>query len=739
MSRETDSSSSGPQGRGGAAYPSGTPPYGSRQYPSLHPSQDGSDENPESVDPPRPEEPKTETTLTTRIRINIPGSRPIPPVVMRTPMAESDISGGGRSDAERTGATPRPGTPPAAPGTGASGGAGTGPSDRSGGPGSGSNGGAPADRSRDGGPAADPTPAEKPAREKSGSDWFAPRKAPTAGPATAGQGGPGAPGGPGGAGGPGGQSGPGGAGGPGAGGPGSSGPGGPGGPGGASDGGAGPSRPDLPYFSDAPKSGGGPGAPGSGPGRSALDSYGTEPPGGGPRATPGPGMRTPGPSGPTTGPATGASSLTPNLDGVPGLGGPGPMVPGTPGGVPPRMSDDTAILTPQAPAPEPGPGGHVSGDTLTSGIPVVPSEPRTPFPGGPGTPGAPVTGHGGPGGPGVPTPGPTAPRPASQTASAPAAPAKKGRSKLVLLGVAAVVLLGIAYGAGLLLNHAEVPKGTTVLGVDIGGGTKEEAVTKLEAALGERAKTPLTLSVDGKEEKLDPEKAGLTLDSQETVRGAAGSDYNPVSVIGSLFGGERPADPVIPVDEEKLGVALTDLAGASGSANDGTIRFEPNKAVAVPGKPGKTLDAGQSLISVRDAYRAQVQTGQAKVVELPVTTSEPTITQAELNRAMKEFAEPAMSDLITIKAGPKQIQFGPARSLPQILSMKPVDGRLVDVYDKKAIETLLDGVFDGIMAVKADGKKHQVGPDDVAQAMKTALTGKTPAERTVTINLTGEG
>lgn len=98
-----------------------------------------------------------------------------------------------------------------------------------------------------------------------------------------------------------------------------------------------------------------------------------------------------------------------------------------------------------------------------------------------------------------------------------------------------------------------------------------------------------------------------------------------------------------------------------------------------------------------------------------------------------------MSGLITIKAGPKQIQFGPARSLPQILSMKAVDGKLVDVYDKKAIDTLLDGVFDGIMAVKGDGKKHQVGPDDVAQAMKTALAGKTPAERTVTIDLTGQG
>ncbi|MDX3594973.1 hypothetical protein PV749_27995 [Streptomyces sp. ID03-2B] len=720
MSRETDSSSSGPQGRGGAAYPSGTPPYGSRQYPSPHPSQDGSDENPESVDPPRPEEPKTETTLTTRIRINIPGSRPIPPVVMRTPMAESDIAGG-RSDTERTGATPRPGTPPSAPAAGVGGG--SGPSVRSA---AGPDGGAPADRSRDGGPAADPTPAEKPAREKSGSDWFAPRKAPAGGAGAAAQG-AGASGGPGGApsgpGGPGSAPGTGGPGGPGAGGLGGPGAGNPTGPGGD----AGRSRPDLPYFSDAPQPGGAPG----GPGRSALDAFGAD--------APGPGARTPGPSGPTTGPVTGTSSLTPNLDGVPGLGGPGPMVPGVPGGVPPRMSDDTAILTPQAPAPEPGPGGHVSGSTLTSGIPVVPSEPRTPFPGGPGTPGGPPAGGpGGPGGPGVPAPGPAAPRPAQQSAAAPA-PAKKGRSKLVLLGVAAVVLLGIAYGAGLLLNHAEVPKGTTVLGVDIGGGTKEEAVAKLDAALGERAKKPLQLSVDGKEEQLDPAKAGLTLDSQETVRGAAGSDYNPVSVIGSLFGGERPADPVIPVDEEKLGVALTDLAGASGSASDGTIRFEPNKAVAVPGKPGKTLDAGQSLISVRDAYRAQVQTGQERLVELPVTTSEPTITKAELDRAMREFAEPAMSGLITIKAGPKQIQFGPARSLPQILSMKAVDGRLVDVYDKKAIDTLLDGVFDGIMAVKGDGKEHQVGPDDVAQAMKTALAGKTPAERTVTIDLTGQG
>ncbi|MYV54744.1 hypothetical protein GT042_19970, partial [Streptomyces sp. SID3212] len=324
------------------------------------------------------------------------------------------------------------------------------------------------------------------------------------------------------------------------------------------------------------------------------------------------------------------------------------------------------------------------------------------------------------------------PRP--KAAAAPA-PRKKGRSKLVLLTVALVVAAGGLYGAGLLMNHSAVPKGTTVLGVDIGGGTRDQAVNTLDDRLGKLAATPMELSVGGKTEKLPPDKAGLTLDSQATVRNAAGSDYNPVSVIGSLFGGKRIVEPVIPVDEEKLSVALTDLAGVSGSAREGTIRFEPGKAVAVPGKAGESLDVQRSMLSVRDAYRAQVQTGKVAVVELPVVTRQPSISQAEIDRAMKEFAEPAMSDLVTIQAGGKQIQFGPAKSLPKILSMKAVDGKLVEYYDRKAIDQLLEGVFDGITITRADGQEHPVNSADVALAMQKALRGKTPAERTQEIDL----
>ncbi|MFF2775851.1 hypothetical protein ACFVU3_13150 [Streptomyces sp. NPDC058052] len=736
--RETDSSSSGAQGRGGAAYPSGTQPYGSRQYPSLHPTQDAQEETSAAPAAP-PEEPKTETTLTTRIRINIPGSRPIPPVVVRKPVAGAsadDVAAAAEPERPAPAPAPEPEPEPA-----------------------------PA-------PVAPEPPQAGPdaAKAKETSDWFAPRKnagpapagAPAAAPTPAPAPAPKALGGP--------QT--------------------------SGTGFAGSATAGVPTVGSAPSSRpvsnplydtgtlpGYDGTPAAGvplydgpqPGTPSPDGtpaggtprYDGTPAGGTPRYDGTPAAGTPRydgqPTGPTTGPASGIADLgggaprrpaMPRRPGAPAAGGPmggppapGGPVPGGPGpygaGGPPRMSDDTAILTPQQPAPTPGAGrpgpggpggGQVSGDTLTSGIPVVPPAA--------GRPGA------APGGDGRPAPAPRPgrqeeaqqPAPAPRPAPKPApAPAKKGRSKLVLLAVGVVAVAGVAYGAGLLLNHSDVPKGTTVLGVDIGGGTKEEAVDKLETTLGKRAAAPLQLTVGGKKVQLAPDKAGLSLDSQETVRNAAGSDYNPVSVIGSLFGGERVAKPVFPVDDEKLAVALQDLAGSSSSATEATILFAPNKVTAVEGKPGQGIDVQRSMISVKDAFRAQVETGRGNVVELPVSVRKPTVTQAELDRAMKEFARPAMSGRITIRAGGKEIDFGPARSLPQILSMKAVDGHLVEVYDKKAITRLLEGTFDGVMITKGDGSKHEVSADDVAFVMRDALRGKSKAERTATIDLTGKG
>ncbi|MEW2611484.1 hypothetical protein AB0937_15045 [Streptomyces sp. NPDC047880] len=818
MSRETDTPSSGPNGRGGAAYPSGTPPYGT---PTV--SDAGTDAGRSAT---RPEERKTETTLTTRIRINIPGSRPIPPVVVRKPVAETE----GTADTDTRGETSTaPGTAPSP---------------------------APAE------PAAEPP---QQGDDKPASDWFAPRKSGggKGGPGSGSTNGAGMPGGSRPAAGAPGTAAPGsGAGASGGARPGTGRPGGvvgsmgaPGGsrsggtngaglPGGATGGpvapghgggtgsfdvtealaagplgsgsrpapgGAEPRRDDLPYFSENGRDGqnrqdgqngqGGYGGPAGGPGTS--DGFGANGTSGGP------GSRRP--AGPTGGPVTGDGPMVPppggpggsGEQGGPGArdsfstpGGPGgfnaPGAPGGPGGfgeqgrpgapeafnepgrtgtpsgpgapsafnAPGRpggrgapggpgaigggpagpgapaapgaaaagpgggMSDDTAVLTPQKPAPEPPDGqGHgprhdnVSGHTVTSGMPVVTPGAASPFGSG-----APADGP-------VPHAAPKLPEPVSPPpASSSKAPKKKGRNKLVLLAVGVVVAAGGVYGAGLLMNRTDVPKGTTVLGVDIGGTTRDGAVRKLDEAFDDRVGTPMKLSVGGKTVALDPDKAGLQFDMDATADAAAKSDYNPVSVIGSLFGDHRVVTPVMPVDEEKLHASLEEAAGGSGASTDGTIEFKGGKAVPVYGKTGKGVDLAKSTPVVEEAYRTQVETGASGVVNLPTTTRQPTVSNAEVDRVLKDFAQPAMSAKAIVQTdAAHSIPFG-ALSLPKILSFKAVDGKLVDTYNLKALQEAYGTTFDGVQIEGASGKRD-VTPQDVVTALRKALRGKTPAER----------
>ncbi|MGW7497760.1 hypothetical protein ACWGKA_26125 [Streptomyces luteogriseus] len=830
MSRETDTPSSGPNGRGGAAYPSGTPPYGT---PTV--SDAGTDAGRSAT---RPEERKTETTLTTRIRINIPGSRPIPPVVVRKPVTEAE----GPADTDTHGETSTaPGTAPSAgpgtaespaepaqqgddkpasdwfaprksgggkggPGSGSTNGAGLPGGSRpapggsgAGGPGTGASGGARPGAGRPqgvvgsmgapggsrsggtngaglpggatGGPVAPghgggtgsfdvtealaagplgngsrPAPGGgEPRRDdlpyfsengrdgQNGQNGQAGYGGQPGGPSAAdGFGTPGGPGsrgpagptggpvtgdGPmvppagagfdeqGGPGGPGGFTTPAGPGAPGA----FDAPGGPGGFGNEPGGPAGPGAFDTPGAFDAPESfsdPGGPGAPGAfnGPGRP-----------GGPGAIGG------GPGGPG---APGGSAGT----GVPGAPG-GPAGPGARGGAPAPgpgggMSDDTAILTPQKPAPEPPDGqgygprhDNVSGHTVTSGIPVVPPGAASPF--GPGAPGDGPVPHTAP-----KLPEPVSPPPASSSK----APKKKGRNKLVLLAVGVVVLAGGAYGAGLLMNRTDVPKGTTVLGVDIGGTTRDGAVRKLDEAFDKNAGKELKLSLDGKTVALDPDNAGLQFDMDATADAAAKSDYNPVSVIASLFGNHRAVTPVMPVDEEKLHASLEAAAGGSGATTDGTIEFKGGKAVPVYGKTGKGVDLAKSTAAVEEAYRTQVETGTAGTVNLPTTTRQPTVSNAEVDRVLKDFAQPAMSAKAIVQTdAAHSIPFG-ALSLPKILSFKAVDGKLVDTYNLKALQEAYGTTFEGVQIEGASGKRD-VLPQDVVTALRKALRGKTPAER----------
>jgi hypothetical protein len=365
------------------------------------------------------------------------------------------------------------------------------------------------------------------------------------------------------------------------------------------------------------------------------------------------------------------------------------------------------------PRPEPGSGSgpvggpaHSSGETLVSGIPATPAAPKIPA--------APVT---------VP-----------QAADKPKAK-KKGRSKLALLTGVVVLVGGGAYSAGLLMDHADIPVGTTVLGIDIGGKSKEDAVKTLDAALGDRTTQDMTLKVGSSQQKLMPATSGLGLDLDTTVRNVAHRDYNPVTVIGSLFGGTRAAEPAWVTDDEKLTVMLGTLSGQTGgTGSDGMIKFVvgTGEAVPVPGKVHQSLDVKSSVAKVVNAYEQRALTGQDTPVALAVTTVRPKVTQAKLDAAVNGFAKTAMSGIVTLNAGGHVFQFG-HNSLPKFLTMVPdASGNLTPHFDLTAMQALYTNTFDGVLLQRGNGTKTAVTPQDVVSAILPALQTEDLTKKNVT-------
>ncbi|MEV6109548.1 hypothetical protein AB0M28_33300 [Streptomyces sp. NPDC051940] len=664
MSREADSPSTGPEGRGDTAYPSGTPPLptrGAQREGGLPPAAAADDG------------PRTETTLTTRIRINIPGSRPIPPVVVRTP-----VDGAGGATGEEAAEPAVAGAQSAVASVGGGGGPHPAGPGGSSGP-TGSSG---------------PSGSSGSSGNEKASDWFAPRKPSAPQPAV-----PPAP---------------------------PAGPAGPSGPPPVRD-----SVPPPPFGAE----------PADDEPRDAAPPFGMPqdtPPADDPSTMQMPAVRTDG-HGFAAGNPANASPVRPTPPGGPAPVGPPPGVPAGPTAGPTTGSFNLA--PPAAPAGMPPASGGPAGPPamppvapLGAGAPPAPS----PFaaeaqaPGFMPPPAAPAQGLGGAPGQGAPA-DPYAYVYDGDDGDDRTERRGPNRRKLaVLAGGTVLGLLAAAYGVGLVLNHADVPNGTTVLGVDIGGSTRDEAVAKLDESLGDRLSAPLKLRVGDAEEQLKPETAGLEMDTAATVRAATGSDYNPVSVIGSLFGGSRVIEPVMSDDQDKLRAALESLAASTGGgrATDGMIKFEAGKAVRIEGKPSKGLDVDKSMALVQDAFDARAAGGPDQVVELPVTTQEPKVTDAEFERALGAEAKLFMSANVKVKAGGQEIEFSPQRSLPKFLALVPSpEGKLVPYIDLKALKATYGGFFDGMVVERGDGSKTAVKPTDVAQAIMAALQQSDPAKR----------
>ncbi|HEX6233629.1 MAG TPA: VanW family protein [Jiangellaceae bacterium] len=319
--------------------------------------------------------------------------------------------------------------------------------------------------------------------------------------------------------------------------------------------------------------------------------------------------------------------------------------------------------------------------------------------------------------------------------------------------IAGIVLGGllVLYGAAYAIAGGSLARNATVLGVEVGGLSPAEAEAKLAAELPSVVDQPIELAVEHAESTfpLVPSQAGLGVDYVATVDAIPGGSANPVSLLSAIFGGGEVA-PVPSVDRAALESALETIADETDvEPVNGGLAFDDGEVVTSPAEVGRSVDVTATADQIQQAFFGDEEPPDVPIGPLTATVAEvePTVTDADVERAVAEFAEPAMSGPVRITADEHTIDIEP-EMISAALTMTPDDsGTLQPALDP---DTLADAASDVLDEVGQPGREatiriengaptiipHEVGvgisSDALAEAILPVLT-ETGDDRAATV------
>jgi len=260
-----------------------------------------------------------------------------------------------------------------------------------------------------------------------------------------------------------------------------------------------------------------------------------------------------------------------------------------------------------------------------------------------------------------------------------------GRVVWVMLVVLAL-MAGGGYAAAYAAAGDDVPRGTTVEGVDIGGRPPAQAEAALERGLSAEADATIPVRVDGRTVRVDPAAAGLSVDYEESVAAAGGTrSWHPARLWDHYTGGED-LDAVVDVDDAALDAYVADLADRFGTeARDGGVRFTGSGLDVRQARSGTSLDPEAAADAIVDGYLG----GADEPVQLTLETVQPDIDAADVRQVIEEFANPALSGPVTVLFDDSQVRLAPAAYTPA-LGTEARGGRLVPTLDEERLRKVVD-------------------------------------------------
>ncbi|XVV11956.1 VanW family protein [Actinoplanes sp. CA-131856] len=244
----------------------------------------------------------------------------------------------------------------------------------------------------------------------------------------------------------------------------------------------------------------------------------------------------------------------------------------------------------------------------------------------------------------------------------------RSKRRWLIAGGVVLLLAGVTAGGGAYAMAGDIPRGTEVLGVDLGATSRAEAENLVGAEAAARSERPVRITVDGKDVTLAPSAVGLAIDVPATVDAAAGGGVR-------LFGTRKVA-AVVRLDEAKLEAALRKhvASGRIGMKKPG-IAFAGVAPVATYPQAGLDLDRGIAAERVRAAWPV----GEVAVV--PLVERTPVTTKAQVDELIAGFAKPAVAAPVTVSVGAVKFQLSPAAIAKGLVFRADADGRLTPAID----------------------------------------------------------
>lgn len=320
-----------------------------------------------------------------------------------------------------------------------------------------------------------------------------------------------------------------------------------------------------------------------------------------------------------------------------------------------------------------------------------------------------------------------------------------GRRRLIIGGVAGAVFVFAYVGAAWAASD-RVPRGTTVSGVALSGLSRDAAEDKLLRSIREASDGGVPVKVGERTTSLDVKSAGLTVDVPATVDPLVGFSLSPAALWRQIGGGgER--DAVLSSDAAKLDAELKTLAEqVAVPAQDAAIVIEGTDAKVRAGSDGSGLDVAKAAEQVRDTWLSG-----AKPLVLPVTKTEPKITTAEAEGAVKDLVDPALAAPLAVKVGSKTVSlpvddFAPSLSVAADgkgnLSLRVDGAKLRDVVLEAApdigvvAKDATIALRGGRPAVVPGVEGVTIDPKSLAESVRKALTAGDDEERTASVTTT---